>query len=169
MTKTFIIIIGMFILSMGVIKIDKLLDYTIKYEARELKEFPFILSEGDCRIQAVHKAYKLGNATILFYETKDETIHAIAIDNQNLVYDLSASAKEYKKIDFNGIPKSEYIKYSPINKSKVIYKISLKGKKIIPTTEYINKKYNTTEYKNYVSIFIKEKTLKDNKTEERNE
>jgi hypothetical protein len=160
--KKVLTILGIFILITGVIYSDILLDYIIKYEAKELKEFPFAPSLGDCRIQAVQKAYKLGNAEILFFETRNNTIHAITIDNKNLVYDLSASAKKYDKIDFDGIPKNEYIKLSPIDKQKIVYKISLKNKKIIPSTEYMNKKYNADTYKNYVSIFIQELVLKDN-------
>lgn len=138
-------------------------NYMIEYEAKNLKEFPYIFkSAGNCRVQATNKALELNNSKIIFYKTNKGSFHTIALDDKDLVYDLSDSAKKYNETGFNGIPRKEYEKLSPIK--EIIYQVNLKNKKIV--SEYLNPKYNSKaiEYKNYVIVFIKERLYQDNKT-----
>jgi len=155
------IVLIIFILGITlIINSNKLVDWTIEYEAKNGKEFPIpFLSAGDCRVKAVEKAYELKNATIIFI--KNKYIHTIAIDKNETVYDLSDSAINYqekhKDVNFNGMKLTIYKTY--ISLDNVIYQVDLKDKKIMSDTEVLSKDNSSkaSEYQNYVSVFIKEK------------
>ena len=167
--KKLLLTIGVFLillaLSVLVMNSDRLIDWTIKYEAKSGKEFPIpFVSAGNCRVKAVEKAYELKNATIMFI--KNKSIHTIAIDENKTVYDLSDSAINYqekhKDINLNGMKLAIYKTY--VSLDNIIYQVDLKDKKIMSSTEVLSQDSDSkaSVYQNYVSVFIKEKSMERN-------
>lgn len=125
------------------------------YEAKTGNESP-VHSAGDCRIRAMEEAIKLKDANVSFFITKDldEPIHAIAIDNNNIVYDESKSAKDAEK-EGKKVNRISYTEYSQSYIKEEIFSVRINNlNKIANTVVKKPQDNNADEAEHYVNVFL---------------
>ncbi|MHB8099972.1 MAG: hypothetical protein ACYDD5_10350 [Sulfuricurvum sp.] len=127
-------------------------DLLIIYEAKTGKEAP-VHSAGDCRIRAMEEAVKMQDAKVLVFLDKNNSLHAVAIDHNNIVHDESKSAKE-AEMKGQKINKISYDQYSQYIKEE-IFSVKINNLKKISNT-VIKKPQNNdaNEAEHYVNVFL---------------
>ena len=124
-------------------------------EALSNKEVIKNFSAGDCRIVNTDKVYKLKDANLTFYKTKEGTTHVVVFDKYGKHHDLSKSFKDLNKSSQEKINNLNFTNYSQKYIDSKYFTLELKKGKIDKL--YMNCYIDSIVYLYYACIFIKTK------------